>query len=325
MASDMIINMVKAAKQRKLLDFWRGLLEKYNYTYMTVSSVATSINTAEPENAKAVFTTNFSDWSVAPARQAFQPAMGESLFMTDGSAWSHSRSLIRPIFVKDHLGDLDLLEGHVQALIKMIPADGETVDMQPLFHRLALDASTEFIFGQSTHTLRPNMSDEEGQLHVDFDLVLKDAIDRVRMGRLYRFFKNKRAAAAIANVRSTASNYAREALKRVQTDQSEKPSAMKKQHYSFLDELAVQTGDVKRMTDESTSLLFGGRDTTASLLSHLWYLLSKHPDVWDKLLAEVDELEGARPTYEWIKSAKYLRYCEHEGMFEHLRRTRDFE
>lgn len=318
--SDIMYHIIKAATQKRLLKFWRDSLEKYDYTYTTTSIIrGTAINTAEPENAKAAFSTNFSDWSAAPARQSFKAAMGGSIFMVDGPEWSHTRSLIRPIFMKEHLANLDLLENHVQSLLNLIPGDGSAIDLQPLFHRFTLDASTEFVFGESLHTLDPSQSDAQARLHNDFELVLEDAIDQLRYWKLYPLLKRQGADAAIHNIHDKAEEYSRKAVERnLNTDKDEKgnEAGQTNNSYSFLDEYARQSADMEKMRYEAVNLLIAGRDTTASLLSHMFYLFARHPSVWEELVAEVDQLQGELPTYDWIKGAKYLRYCEHEGAFE---------
>jgi cytochrome P450 len=119
---------------------------------------------------------------------------------------------------------------------------------------------------------------------------------------------------AVINVLSSTTRYAQKALDRaIEEEKHAGKVDEEKRPYSFLDEMARQTQDLERMSHEATSLMFAGKDTTAGLLGSMWYLLARHPEVWNKLLAEVDQLEGAPPTYEWVKNAKYLRYCEHEG------------
>ncbi|KAF1351058.1 cytochrome P450 [Delphinella strobiligena] len=293
--SDIMYHVIKAAKQKRLLNYQHRRTRK----------------------CKGCSLTNFSDWSVAHARQSFKSAMGGAMFMVDGPEWSHSRSLIRPIFTKEQLANLDLLENHVQSLLNLLPGDGSAIDLQPLFHRFALDASTEFVFGESLHTLDPSQSDAQARLHNDFELVVEDAIDRVRYWKLYPLLKRKGADAAIQNVHEKAEEYSRKAvLRNENTDKNEKGNEADQTNdsYSFLDDYARQSADTEKMKYEAVSLLIAGRDTTASLLSHMFYLFARHPSVWEELVAEVDQLQGELPTYDWIKGAKYLRYCEHEAM-----------
>ena len=56
-------------------------------------------------------------------------------------------------------------------------------------------------------------------------------------------------------------------------------------------------------------------DTTACALSWLFYELSYHPKVYQKLRDEVIRTLGmdGKPTYEDLKNMKYLQYCLNEG------------
>ena len=80
---------------------------------------------------------------------------GNGIFTRDGEAWQHSRDMLRPSFMRSQVADLQLIDRHVAHLIRAIPRDGSTIDLQPLFFQLSLDTSTEFLLGESTDTLVP--------------------------------------------------------------------------------------------------------------------------------------------------------------------------
>ncbi|KAL6721249.1 hypothetical protein ACLMJK_000351 [Lecanora helva] len=84
---------------------------------------------------------------------------------TDGAAWEHSRALIKPTFARTQIADLHLstYAMHLQKLLSIIPKDSSTVDLQPLFARLALDSSTEFLFGESVASLSPGAVSKSAQ------------------------------------------------------------------------------------------------------------------------------------------------------------------
>jgi cytochrome P450 len=84
--------------------------------------------------------------------------------------------------------------------------------------------------------------------------------------------------------------------------------------YVFLHALLSQTQDPYALRSELLNILLAGRDTTAGLLSNTWHVLSKRPDVWAKLKAEVDELGGEKPDYTTIKEMKYLKWTLNESL-----------
>lgn len=84
--------------------------------------------------------------------------------------------------------------------------------------------------------------------------------------------------------------------------------------YVFLHALLSQTQDPYALRSELLNILLAGRDTTAGLLANTWHVLSKRPDIWAKLKAEVDELGGEKPDYSTIKEMKYLKWTLNESL-----------
>jgi cytochrome P450 len=60
-----------------------------------------------------------------------------------------------------------------------------------------------------------------------------------------------------------------------------------------------------------------GRDTTASLLSNVFFVISKRPDIWSKLQEEIAVLNGQAPDYQQLKDMKYLRAVLNESLRLH--------
>jgi len=62
-----------------------------------------------------------------------------------------------------------------------------------------------------------------------------------------------------------------------------------------------------------------GRDTTASLLSNLWFELHRQTErsaVLRRLRAEVDALGGKRPSLAELRGMQYLDWCVKEGQLK---------
>lgn len=79
--------------------------------------------------------------------------LGDGIFNVDGTTWSDARALLRPHFHKQRISDLHIFERHINTMISLLPKDGQTVDLQEWFYRFTLDASTDFLFGQSVDSL----------------------------------------------------------------------------------------------------------------------------------------------------------------------------
>lgn len=110
--------------------------------------------TREPEHIKAVLTTKFTQYGKGPVfHSIWEPFLGDSIFTTDGHMWQTSRALIRPMFTKERIHDLDIFQRWSDVLIAKLPPSGQTVDMCDLFYRMTLDVTTEFLLGQSVGAL----------------------------------------------------------------------------------------------------------------------------------------------------------------------------
>lgn len=131
------------------------------------------INTADPENIKAILATQFQDYGKGePFHKGWVEFLGDSIFTTDLDQWHTSRQLIRPQFIKDRVSDLKVFEEHVQLLMRAISnggvagspgtstngiAMGRKVDISDLLYRYTLDASTHFLLRTSVGSLEiPN-------------------------------------------------------------------------------------------------------------------------------------------------------------------------
>jgi hypothetical protein len=106
----------------------------------------------------------------------------------------------------------------------------------------------------------------------------------------------------------------RKALATFKEAEAKKESDKESGRYIFLQEVARNTNDPLVLRWETINVFIAGRDTTAALLSNTWFILTKRPDIWAKLKAEVDKLEGKPPTYQEIGKMKCLRWVLSESL-----------
>ena len=95
-----------------------------------------SINSIEPLNLQTVYTKNFKDWGVQPIRLPAQDDFcGAGFITTDGAHWEHSLALLKPSLKKANI-EFSGLERGLQLMLRRVPRDGATVDLQPLLLQL---------------------------------------------------------------------------------------------------------------------------------------------------------------------------------------------
>lgn len=301
-----------AAAKHTILEMFRHRTEFMGPTFTMDMLGGHFVFTIDPENIKTALATNFKDFGLGQREHTFGPLLGKGIFTTDGAHWEHSRSIVRPNFVKSQIVSLDMFEGHIQELIEKVPKDGSTVDLQTLFFNMTLDSSTEFLFGESIKSqLSFEGSDAEKFSHA-FDFAQHRMPGRNRMGSLCRFIPDREFDKACKVVHEWGDRYVAKALKNLALDEKTEKDSDIKERYTFMREMAKQTPDPIQLRNEVLNILLAGRDTTAGLLSNVFHALARHPRVWEKLKTEIDTLEGRVPDYECLRNMHYLKWVLNE-------------
>jgi cytochrome P450 len=84
--------------------------------------------------------------------------------------------------------------------------------------------------------------------------------------------------------------------------------------YVFMHEMIDSGASPEYVRDQLMSMILAGRDTTASVLTALFWTLARRPEVVAKLKAEIaTQLGTAAPTWEQMKDMTYLNWVLKEG------------
>lgn len=142
---DAIRTAIQAGRARTFLDWIRSQYAKNWNTFTQRVFTSCVINTIEPENIKTVVATNYHHYRIGGRKKAFAPLFGDSIILSDGEKWKHSRALFQPSFTRSQLANIPMFETHVNNLIKAIPRDASVVDLGELFPRLTTDVATDFL------------------------------------------------------------------------------------------------------------------------------------------------------------------------------------
>lgn len=184
------------------------------------------------------------------------------------------------------------------------------MDLQDLFFRYTIDSATDFLFGQSVGSLKETQS--KFTFAQAFNYAQEAIITRITLGPLNIFYRDQKADKCNHICREFARQFVEAAIRAVESEKEDKKKGQletKRQKYIFSHELARRLSDKHRILDELMNVLLAGRDTTASLLSNLFFMLAKKPAIWDRLRKEVSGLQGRVPTYEELQNLKYVQCC----------------
>lgn len=312
---DKLPQTILAVRQHRILEQGCELFEILGNTFTVKELHRRAILTVEPENIKTVLSLRFKDYGIGHRLEAFRPLLGEGIFDSDGDHWASSRALIRPSFNRDQVADVETLEKSIQDLFSLLPRDGKTeVDLSELFFRFTMDTATDFLFGRSVNSLTDVQS--ESGFASAFHYAQNAIVTRGTLGPLTIFYRDRKADECNRLCRQTAQKFVDEAFEVAEgrrKNSGEEPITFQGQgRRVFSHELGFRTPDRHRALDELMNVLLAGRDTTASLLSNLFFMLAKDPCIWDRLRQEVASLEGRPPSYEQLRSFRYVHCCINE-------------
>ncbi|KAJ7036761.1 cytochrome P450 [Mycena alexandri] len=291
--------------------------------------------TSEPEYLKAILATQFNSFEKGEdARVIFGPLLGSGVI---------HRTMTRPFFKRDRISDFELFDRHslhAVAQIKKRFHEGHPIDFQDMISRFAMDASSEFLFGRDAQTLSATLpypfyvpmaptsgpTDSSTEFAAALNRAQLVSIQRGRFGAAWPLseFWHDKLEGSMRVIRAFLDPILREAVARRQASSSEKVldtnGAVKDREVqegeTLTEHLLNYTEDPTTLRDEILNISVAGRDTTASLLTFVVYMLSGHQHVLEKLRFEILTTVGSdrAPTPDDFRDMKYLRAVLNETM-----------
>jgi cytochrome P450 len=186
------------------------------------------------------------------------PLFGDGIFTQEGADWKHAREMLRPQFNYRQYEDLSVFREHVDNLLNCIyEANGQDLDLQPLFFRFTLDTTTAFLFGESVYSLKNK--ERAAEFEKAFDLAQTYIAKRFRLLDFYWLIGGKEFNNACTSIYKFVDNII-----------AYRPSSKSQNEdgrYVFLDAIAQYNLKQEALRYQLLNILIAGRDTTACLLS----------------------------------------------------------
>ncbi|KAH9483183.1 Cytochrome P450 monooxygenase 75 [Psilocybe cubensis] len=238
-------------------------------------------------------------------------------------------------FEKERISDFENFDRHAEDAISQLKGRlraGYPVDFQDLVARFTLDSATVFLFGNDVKSLAgvlpyphyiTDIPSTERQTEEHPALRFVNAFAeaqtimawRLRYGYMWPLaeFWHDRIKGPMKVVHDFVDPIVAEAIKKKREGHG---NVKEKEEETLLENLVNSTEDHITLRDEIMSLLVAGRDTTASGLTFVVYMLAEYPEVLRRLRAEVLEKVGRHrtPTYDDFREMKYMKAVINETM-----------
>ena len=304
---DSVYRMLLSVKENRRNLSLKEQLDLYGYTFQSNLFGKIEVFTAEPQNLQSIFATDFENFGVEPMRLfVFEPLIGRGIMTTDGAHWAHSRALLQPVLSRNQFANYSAFETHVARLIHLIPKDGSTVDLQPLFAKLALDSSSEFLFGESLGLLSPTPDSDAQTFWHNYSYAQRGVGRRLQLPRWNIFTRDTKFWNSCALARSFVEQYVEKAFSHHPEKDSERAVLV----YG-LSKIMQSRDDIR---DQVLNVFLPAHDAIAVALTNVFFNLARHTDVWSRLREEILELGDDQLTFERLKQLTFLQYVIKETL-----------
>ncbi|CAI5480258.1 unnamed protein product [Closterium sp. Yama58-4] len=312
-------------------------------TYISLAPGLNEVVTANPKNLEHILKTNFANYPKGPNFQTnFEDLLGHGIFNSDDDVWRQQRKTASLEFSQRSLRDLMMVSIQEELLQRFIPTLEEAsmartpVDLQDILLRYTFDNICRIGFGVDPGCLEPGLP--EVPFARAFDEATKATLFRNlipefvwKAFRSLRLFQEGTLHAAVKEIDSFAEDVIRK--RRIELTSEKKLQASDgtiTDHSDILSRMMLLEKDdggqlysERFLRDVCTNFILAGRDTSSVLMTWLFWLLTWHPTVEEKILAEVQSIVAAREgdksfgafTYEELKQMKYV----HAAIAESLR------
>lgn len=239
-------------------------------------------------------------------RNALEAFAGNGIFLSEGDFWKRQRKLAQPAFHAKRIGSY--ADTMVDFTVQMVDGwnDGETRDIAHEMMKLTLKIVCKTLFDA-------DVSGDAERVGVLLTEVLESANNKLNeafeLPAWWPSPQRQRLKAVVAELDSLIYRF---------IDDRKKSGEDKGDLLSMLLEARDDEGngmDSKQVRDESMTLFIAGHETTAVALSWAWYLLTTHPETFQKLQVEVDSvLQGRIPTLQDLQNLPYTDMVMKEAM-----------
>ena len=292
--------------------------DTYGHTYSTIILGTQVLFTCDPQNIRQILMDRFSDYYASQGLRdhLFRPLMSGSIFALDGAPWKSARNLFRGVFSNTRsITDIAMFECVFQDMRRQIPVGGKQFDIQELLHMFTTETIVSFVLGESSEVFRSNQTPDKRKFVDSMKLVEAKIAQDGFLGGAHILSSKKQFHASCSFIRNFLGGVV--SLKLAQLDRQEKiEDPALGERYCLLNSLIQNTTDTEQVIDGLLTVLVAGTGSIAHVLSATFWLLARHPPVYNKLRRVILETVGdekVTPTYDQLKSLSYLRHVLNEG------------
>jgi len=239
-----------------------------------------------------------------------RPLLGDGIFNTNGNNWKQQRQTASHLFkVRELRNMVPVFVRHAQELLELLKEnEGQVLDFQDLICSVTLDSIGEIAFGKSIHSLKKP---------VVFSKAFNSATLASNHRFVYPWFKFNPWSKTENELRQSTKildAFAQEVIDERRQKLDTEATDLLTRYLGMTDEDGKPFSD-SYLRDIIMNFILAGRDTTAQTLTWMFYLISEHPQIQQKLIDEIDsELGDNLPSFENMQKLKYMEQVINETL-----------
>lgn len=295
--------------QKNILTHFYDTEKKLGTTFENPIPLGRLIATSEPDFMRYVLQINHRNYKKGKSYEVLKLLLGNGLVTSNGDFWQKQRRLAQPAFYKKNLESLFEVMGETAAIYfkGLDKKTGTTIDIAREMMAVTAKIALKSLFSNNT---------EE-----DLDVVYESMTEAQRYvsDRLNNPFttfwyklngRNRRFNKDI--------DVLEEVVMKAITDRRESNEKYPDLLQMMMDatyEGSNEQMDNQQLKDEMVTIFSAGHETSANGLTWLLYLLTQHPDIINKLRAEIATTVGNRlPGFHELRQLTYVRQVIDESM-----------
>ena len=271
----------------------------------------TSFMLMDPRHVEYVLQTNSRNYRKGKNYKEVEATTGNGLFVSEGDVWRRQRRLAQPAFHRQRLAAFaEVMTDCCAAMLERwrpLAERDATVEVGAEMLRLTLGIVGRALFSR-------DLGDEADTASRSFEVVRKHMIERVmsvvKLPAKLPTPKNRRFRRAITD----AERVIYELIAERRSGRGNAEDLLSLLMASRDEETGEGLSD-SELRDQAVTIIGAGYETTTQALTWTWYLLAKHPEVEERLRAEISDVLGGRaPTFEDLPNLKYTLMVFQEAM-----------
>ena len=299
--------------QRQPLRWIPEWIRRHGDIFRIVSPLGQATVVATPKLARQVLVERYARYQrKSISYTVLRILMGNGLVTSEGEFWRGQRKLVQPAFHRKRLDQLfammvERVTGVLPRLAQAAQA-GEAIDFAPLLSQLTLDIISRAMFSSDVQGAAAGVSEYIARLN-------EYALRMIR--RPWLFLLPRRFP--------TPFNYVLfRSLKSLNATVNGIIQSRRRERHGHDDLLSMllsaceeETGRAMtdaQLRDEVMTIFVAGHETTANAMAWLLYLVTQHPEVEQRLVAEIDAHWTENLTIEGLGAFPYVRQVIDESL-----------